>query len=235
MLEVSGITVRYGVREVLSDVSLRVGKGEMVTVIGANGAGKTTCLRAISGLLKPVRGAITFQGERIDARKPHELLSMGIAHVPEGRLLFPEMTVMEHLELGAVRAPADAPPYAQRRERCFELFPRVKERQQQRAGTLSGGEQQMVAIARGLMSAPKLLMLDEPSLGLAPVVVDTLADIIVDLHKRGLGILLVEQRVELALRLADRGYVLETGRVVLEDSASSLVENPGVKQAFLGV
>jgi branched-chain amino acid transport system ATP-binding protein len=235
MLELSGITVRYGAREVLSDVSLRVGKGEMVTVIGANGAGKTTCLRTISGLLKPVRGTITFDGRRIDGKAPHQLLAMGIAHVPEGRLLFPDMTVKEHLELGAVRAPPEAPSYEERLERCFELFPRVRERQQQRAGTLSGGEQQMVAIARGLMSSPRLLMLDEPSLGLAPVVVDTLGDIIVDLHRQGLGILLVEQRVELALRLADRGYVLETGRIVLEDAAASLVENPGVKQAFLGI
>jgi branched-chain amino acid transport system ATP-binding protein len=235
MLELSGITVRYGAREVLSNVSLRVGKGEMVTVIGANGAGKTTCLRTISGLLKPVRGTITFDGRRIDGKAPHQLLAMGIAHVPEGRLLFPDMTVKEHLELGAVRAPPEAPSYEERLERCFELFPRVRERQQQRAGTLSGGEQQMVAIARGLMSSPRLLMLDEPSLGLAPVVVDTLGDIIVDLHRQGLGILLVEQRVELALRLADRGYVLETGRIVLEDAAASLVENPGVKQAFLGI
>lgn len=235
MLELAGVTVHYGLREVLSDVSLRVGKGEMVTVIGANGAGKTTCLRTISGLLKPTRGTVNFDGRQINGIAPHRLLSMGIAHVPEGRLLFPEMTVIEHLELGAVRAPSDAPSYSKRLDRCFELFPRVKERQQQRAGTLSGGEQQMVAIARGLMSSPRLLMLDEPSLGLAPVVVDTLADIIVELHGEGLGILLVEQRVELALRLADRGYVLETGRVVLEDIAASLIQNPGVKQAFLGI
>jgi branched-chain amino acid transport system ATP-binding protein len=235
MLKLTDVTVSYGLRKALSGVSLEVGQGEFVTLVGANGAGKTTCLKTISGLLKPGAGNIEFMGERINGTAPHRLLEMGLAHVPEGRLLFPEMTVLEHLELGAVRAPADAPPFAERLEWCYTLFPRVKERRQQDAGTLSGGEQQMVAIARGLMSAPKLLMLDEPSLGLAPVIVDVLADIVRDLHRGGLSVLLVEQRVDLALRLADRGYVLETGRIVLADRASALLHNPEVKQAFLGI
>ncbi len=160
---------------------------------------------------------------------------MGLAHVPEGRLLFPEMTVMEHLELGAVRARPGPRSFEEKVEWNFALFPRLKERRDQRAGTLSGGEQQMVAIARGLMSTPRLLMLDEPSLGLAPIVVDALADVISALHREGLTILLVEQRVDSALKLANRGYVLETGRVALEDSAAALLQNPQVKQAYLGV
>jgi branched-chain amino acid transport system ATP-binding protein len=235
MLSVTGMSVRYGLREALSDVSFTVNEGELVTLIGANGAGKTTCLKTISGLLKPSKGRIEFLGQRIDGLAPHRLLAMGLAHVPEGRLLFPEMTVMEHLELGAVRARPETRSFEDKIEWNFTLFPRLKERRDQRAGTLSGGEQQMVAIARGLMSTPRLLMLDEPSLGLAPIVVDALADVISALHRDGLTILLVEQRVDLALKLANRGYVLETGRVALQDSAAALLQNPQVKQAYLGV
>jgi branched-chain amino acid transport system ATP-binding protein len=235
MLNVTEMSVRYGLREALSEVSFTVKEGELVTLIGANGAGKTTCLKTISGLLKPSKGRIEFLGQRIDGLAPHRLLAMGLAHVPEGRLLFPEMTVMEHLELGAVRARPATRSFEDKLEWNFTLFPRLKERRDQRAGTLSGGEQQMVAIARGLMSTPRLLMLDEPSLGLAPIVVDALADVISALHRDGLTILLVEQRVDLALKLANRGYVLETGRIALQDSAAALLQNPQVKQAYLGV
>ena len=234
MLKLSGITVRYGLREALSGIDLEVQQGELVTLVGTNGAGKSTTLRTISGLLKPVAGTLEFMGRNVAGMAPHQLLSLGMAHVPEGRLLFPEMSVLEHLELGAMRAAPGGRSYKDRLEWCYSLFPKLLERGSQKAGTLSGGEQQMVAIGRGLMSQPKLLMLDEPSLGLAPVVVDMLGDVIHQLHGEGLTILLVEQRVDLALRLADRGYVLETGRVVLHDRASALLENPMVKQAYLG-
>ncbi len=235
MLKLTDVRVRYGTREALQGISFSVAQGELVTLIGSNGAGKTTSLRTISGLLAPHGGRIEFLGQNVGGYPAHRLLSMGMAHVPEGRLLFPDMTVFEHLELGATRAASDALRFADRVDWCFSLFPKLKERRAQRAGTLSGGEQQMVAISRGLMSAPKLLMLDEPSLGLAPIVVDTLADVISALHAQGITVLLVEQRVDLALKLANRGYVIETGRVVLEGTAEALLENPQVKQAFLGV
>ena len=234
MLRLSGITVRYGLREALTDIDIEVKQGELITLVGANGAGKTTCLRTISGLLRPAAGRLEFLGQDVVGKAPHQLLALGMAHVPEGRLLFPEMTVLEHLELGAMRAARGGRSFSDQLERCHNLFPKLLERRSQKAGTLSGGEQQMVAIARGLMSSPKLLMLDEPSLGLAPVVVDSLGDVIHQLHQEGLTVLLVEQRVDLALKLADRGYVLETGRVVLHDRADALLENPMVKQAYLG-
>ena len=234
MLRLSGITVRYGLREALTDIDIEVKQGELITLIGANGAGKTTCLRTISGLLRPAAGRLEFLGQDVVGKAPHQLLALGMAHVPEGRLLFPEMTVLEHLELGAMRAERGGRSFSDQLERCHNLFPKLLERRSQKAGTLSGGEQQMVAIARGLMSSPKLLMLDEPSLGLAPVVVDSLGDVIHQLHQEGLTVLLVEQRVDLALKLADRGYVLETGRVVLHDRADALLQNPMVKQAYLG-
>lgn len=234
MLRLSGITVRYGLREALTDIDIEVKQGELITLVGANGAGKTTCLRTISGLLRPAAGRLEFLGQDVVGKAPHQLLALGMAHVPEGRLLFPEMTVLEHLELGAMRAARGGRSFSEQLERCHNLFPKLLERRSQKAGTLSGGEQQMVAIARGLMSSPKLLMLDEPSLGLAPVVVDSLGDVIHQLHQEGLTVLLVEQRVDLALKLADRGYVLETGRVVLHDRADALLENPMVKQAYLG-
>jgi len=234
VLKLSGITVRYGLREALTDIDIEVKQGELITLVGANGAGKTTCLRTISGLLRPAAGRLEFLGQDVVGKAPHQLLALGMAHVPEGRLLFPEMTVLEHLELGAMRAARGGRSFSDQLERCHNLFPKLLERRSQKAGTLSGGEQQMVAIARGLMSSPKLLMLDEPSLGLAPVVVDSLGDVIHQLHQEGLTVLLVEQRVDLALKLADRGYVLETGRVVLHDRADALLENPMVKQAYLG-
>ncbi len=234
MLKVSGLKVRYGNREALHGIDLEVGTGEIVTLVGSNGAGKTTTLKAISGILRATGGQVEFGGERIDRMSPHAIIARGVVHVPEGRLLFADMTVMEHLELGALRAPSGRAGYARRLDWAFELFPVLKERVAQRAGTMSGGQQQMVAIARGLMAEPKCLMLDEPSLGLAPIVVDTLADTILTLHRAGIAILLVEQRVDLALRLADRAYVLETGRVVLSGAADALAEDDRVREAYLG-
>jgi len=235
MLKVTGLRVRYGQREAVHGIDFEVRAGEIVTLVGSNGAGKTTTLKAISGVIRPSGGTVEFEGKRIDGLPPHAIIERGVAHIPEGRLLFKDMTVVEHLELGAIRAPRHGMNFQQRQERAFELFPRLKERRDQRAGTMSGGEQQMLAIARGLMSGPKMLMLDEPSLGLAPIIVDTLADAIRSLHKDGIVILLVEQRVDMALQLADRGYVVETGRIVLEDRADALLVNPKVKEAYLGV
>jgi branched-chain amino acid transport system ATP-binding protein len=234
MLEVSDLSFRYGRHEVLHGVSLKVREGEIVTLVGSNGAGKTTLLKTISGLRQPSAGTIIFSGERIDRMAPHKIIELGLVQVPEGRLLFPAMTVLEHLELGALRASSSAAPYATRLERVFALFPILAERRQQKAGTLSGGQQQMVAIGRGLMAHPRCLMLDEPSLGLAPIMVDTLADIVTTLHKEGLTTLIVEQRVDLALRLAQRGYVMETGRIVIEDSAEKLLGDARVREAYLG-
>ena len=233
MLEIANLHVRYGRREVLHGVNLSVRQGEIVTLVGSNGAGKTTLLKTISGLVRPSDGSIMFDGERIDRMQPHAIIVRGLVQIPEGRLLFPQMTVLEHLELGGLRAESRAEPAAAL-DRVFGLFPILAERRQQKAGTLSGGQQQMVAIGRGLMAAPRCLMLDEPSLGLAPIMVDTLADTIVSLHESGLTILLVEQRVDLALRLADRGYVMETGRIVLEDKADALLADERVREAYLG-
>ena len=235
MLELAGVSVHYGRVQALTDVSIEVEPGELVTLVGANGAGKTTALKTISGLLRPSAGHIRFDGPRIDGVASHRIVSLGVAHIPEGRQLFPEMTVMEHLELGALRAQDAQRTLRERLPWVFGLFPILEERQRQLAGTLSGGEQQMLAIGRGLMSGPKLLMLDEPSLGLAPLVVDTLGEVIRSLHRDGLTILLVEQNVHLALELADRGYVLETGRVIIAARAQDLLENALVKQAYLGL
>jgi len=238
VLKLDGVKVRYGRREVIHDLSLTVGEREIVTLVGSNGAGKTTTLKTISGLLRPVAGRIEFDGKRIDTMQPHEIIAHGVVHVPEGRLLFADMTVYEHIELGAIRANGagrkEARSFADRVEWIYSIFPILKERRDQKGGTLSGGQQQMLAIARGLMAEPRCLMLDEPSLGLAPIMVDQLADAIRSLHEAGLTILLVEQRVDLALRLADRGYVLETGNLVLEDKADALLNNPRVKAAYLG-
>jgi len=233
VLEIANLHVRFGRREVLHGVNLSVRQGEIVTLVGSNGAGKTTLLKTISGLVRPSDGTIVFDGERIDRMQPHAIIARGLAQIPEGRLLLPQMTVLEHLELGGLRAENRAEPAAAL-DRVFGLFPILAERRHQKAGTLSGGQQQMVAIGRGLMAAPRCLMLDEPSLGLAPIMVDTLADTIVSLHKLGLTILLVEQRVDLALRLADRGYVMETGRIVLEDKADALLADERVREAYLG-
>ena len=233
MLEIANLHVRFGRREVLHGVNLSVRQGEIVTLVGSNGAGKTTLLKTISGLVRPSDGSIVFDGERIDRMQPHAIIARGLVQIPEGRLLFPQMTVLEHLELGGLRAANRAQPTAAL-DRVFGLFPILAERRHQKAGTLSGGQQQMVAIGRGMMAAPRCLMLDEPSLGLAPIMVDALADTIVSLHKSGLTILLVEQRVDLALRLADRGYVMETGRIVLEDKAAALLADERVREAYLG-
>jgi branched-chain amino acid transport system ATP-binding protein len=234
VLEVRDLDVAHGEVMALRGVGLTVGEGESVAVIGANGAGKSTLLRTISALLRPRCGAITFDGVRVDHLPPYEVAALGIAHVPEGRRVLPEMTVEENLELGAFLPR----PKARRKETLawvYEIFPRLAERRRQRAGTLSGGEQQMLAIGRGLMLRPRLLMLDEPSLGLAPLIVDATFEKIAEVHKEGIGILLVEQNVQRALALADRGYVLEGGQVVLQGPSQSLLENPHVKVAYLGL
>ncbi len=234
MLEVRGIDVAYGDVAALRGVELAVGERESVAVIGANGAGKSTLLRAVSGLLRPRSGAILFAGARLDRLAPYDIAALGIAHVPEGRRVLPEMTVEENLELGAYLPR----PRARRRETLgwvYEIFPRLAERRRQQAGTLSGGEQQMLAVGRGLMLRPRLLMLDEPSLGLAPLVVEVTFGKIADIRREGIGILLVEQNVQRALGLADRGYVLEGGRVVLHGTSQSLLDDPHVKVAYLGL
>lgn len=234
MLEVKNLSVYYGKAQALHDVNLRVDKGEIVTIIGPNGTGKTALLRAISGLLKPTEGTIKFQGERIDKLPPHEIVKRGIAHCPERRRLFPEMTVMENLELGAYLR-KDAEKIRNDLETVIKLFPLLKERKSQEARTLSGGEQQMLAIARALMSNPKLLMLDEPSLGLAPIIREKLTNAIYEIERSGVTILMVEQDVGLALSLCDRGYVFEEGSVCMEGSRRYLKDNPRIKKAYLGI
>ena len=235
MLELRQVSIHYGKRQAVSELSLQVQAGEIVTLVGGNGAGKTTTLKAISGLLPLSGGQIWWDGERIDGLGSHQILAKGVAHVPEGRLLFKDMTVLAHLQLGNLRSPLGKQGLADSLQQMFELFPILKERQQQLAGTLSGGQQQMLAIARGLMAKPRLLMLDEPSLGLAPIVIDTLADIIRLLHSQGMSILLVEQRVDLALQLAQRAYVMETGRITLSGDAAEMRTRPEVRQAYLGL
>jgi len=234
MLRASDIHVSYGGVQALRGVSLHVNEGELVTLIGANGAGKTTLLMTISGLLKLTSGAVEFLGKKIDRLRPHRIVELGIAHVPQERRLFPEMTVLENLELGAYRS-ANAKEVKQKLQEIYRYFAVLGERGNQKAGTLSGGEQQMLAIARGLMLSPKLLLLDEPSMGLAPVIVEELGKIIHKLHEDGVTILLVEQNVHLALEIADRGYVLETGRVTASGNASSLSRSELVKKAYLGM
>ena len=234
MLEVTELDVAYGEVPALRGVSLTVADSECVSVIGANGAGKSTLLRAISGLLRLRRGAIHFAGQPLDRMPPYDIAGLGIAHVPEGRRVLPDLTVEENLELGAY-LPG---PKQRRRETLawiYEIFPRLLERRRQRAGTLSGGEQQMLAIGRGLMLRPRLLMLDEPSLGLAPIIVDATFEKIAQVRKEGIGILLVEQNVQRAMGLADRAYVLEGGRVVLSGSSRDVLNDPHVKVAYLGL
>ena len=233
MLDLSGVNVLYGDLQVIWDVSLRFEKGEVIAILGPNGAGKSTILKTISGLLKPKSGEIKFLDRRIDGLQPHQIVELGISHVPEGRHLFPQMTVLENLEMGAYL------PRARREkdeslERVFRLFPILKERKDQLAGTLSGGEQQMLVIGRGLMSNPTLLMLDEPSLGLAPMLVSKTFDIVKKINEEGTTILLVEQNIHYALELAHRAYLLETGRIVLEGEGAELLNNPYVKKAYLG-
>jgi branched-chain amino acid transport system ATP-binding protein len=234
LLEVRGLDVFYGDVQVLWDVSFRVKPGEIVALIGANGAGKTTTLATVSSLLKPRRGSVEFEGKPIHTRAAHEMVSLGIAHVPEARRLFPGMTVQENLLLGALT------PEAKRRrpemlEKVYALFPRLKERARQPAGTLSGGEQQMAAIGRGLMLKPRLLMLDEPSLGLSPLLVAEIFRVVREVHEAGVTVLLVEQNVFRTLTVADRAYVLESGRIVLEGKGSDLLADPHVREAYLGI
>jgi branched-chain amino acid transport system ATP-binding protein len=234
LLRVDGIEVGYGDLTAVRDVSLEVREGEAVALIGANGAGKTTTLRAVSGLLPLRRGRIEFEGQRLDGLGPAEIVARGIAHVPEGRQLFPSMTVRENLELGA-RTRAARAARVETLERVFELFPRLRERGAQLAGTLSGGEQQMCAIGRGLMSRPRLLMLDEPSLGLAPVLVKAIFEDLGRINGQGLTVLLVEQNVLRSLHLAHRGYVLENGRMTLSGPRDDLLASGHIKQAYLGL
>jgi branched-chain amino acid transport system ATP-binding protein len=233
MLALDSVTLHRGTTRVLDRVSLTVNEGELVALIGANGAGKTTVLRTISGILAPSAGTITFRGKPIQGADPDVIVRLGIAHCPEERKIWPQMTVQEHLELGAfIRT--DAGEIANDMAQVFDAFPVLKERREQLAGTLSGGQQQMLAIGRALMSRPQLILFDEPSLGLAPIMVETIGTMIAGVRDRGATVLLVEQNAALALRLADRAYVLETGRVILEGPAKELVANPEVHRAYLG-
>ncbi len=234
LLKVEEIHTFYGSFEALKGVSLEVSEGEIVTILGANGAGKSTLLRTISGLLHPTVGTISFNGKRIDGVPPDMIVKLGISQCPEGRMLFPEMPVYKNLELGAYVRRGDRDLTGKTKEKIFELFPILKERQKQAAGTLSGGEQQMLAIGRALMSDPRLLMLDEPSLGLAPLVVVHIMDTLAQIKKKGTAILLVEQNAAESLRIANHGYVFEIGVVVLADSSKNLMNNEKVKQAYIG-
>jgi branched-chain amino acid transport system ATP-binding protein len=234
LLSVRGVRAAYRGVVALWDVSFEVAQGEVVTLLGSNGAGKTTTLRTISGLLTAVNGTISFAGQDITHARSDQIVELGIVHVPEGRQLWPRMSVLENLELGAYLPRAKA-NRTDSLERVFNLFPRLKERRFQAAGTLSGGERQMCALARGLMGLPRLLMLDEPSLGLAPRLVSEMFDTLRVLRQEGLTVLLVEQSVHLALEFADRGYVLETGRVALSGPCAELLTNPRVRSAYLGV
>lgn len=232
MLKVEDINVYYGAIHAIHGVSFDVNEGEIVTLIGANGAGKSTILKTVSGLLRSRTGSLTFDGHKISNMPPHKLVSLGLAHVPEGRRIFQHMTVLENLELGAYTKPASG--IDADLEKVFEQFPRLKERRRQIAGTLSGGEQQMLAMGRALMSHPKLLMLDEPSMGLAPILVEQIFDIIKMLHSGGTTILLVEQNAQMALSIADRAYVLETGEITLSGTGEELKKSDKVRKAYLG-
>ncbi len=234
MLTIDNLHIKYGNVEALKGISLLVNEGELVTLIGSNGAGKSTTLRAVSGLLRPAKGSILFQGVRIDQLPPYAILELGVGHVPERRELFPEMTVLENLELGAYRA-KDKNRFGEKLGKIYKYFPILEERKYQAAGTLSGGEQQMLAIGRGLMANPKIILLDEPSLGLSPLLVEKLGEIVKTLHQEGLTIVLVEQNAYMALNLADRAYVLETGSIVLEGPSKDLLRNDRVKKAYLGI
>lgn len=232
MLQVDQINVYYGAIHAVKDVSLRVDEGEIVTLIGANGAGKTTTLQTISGLLHPRSGAISFREQNITGVPAHKLVSRGMAQVPEGRRVFLQMTVEENLQMGAFTRPGSE--IAGGIEEVYERFPRLKERRRQIAGTLSGGEQQMLAMGRALMSRPQLLMLDEPSMGLAPILVQQIFEIIKELHQAGATILLVEQNAEMALQVADRAYVMESGQITLSGTGAELAQSDAIKKAYLG-
>jgi branched-chain amino acid transport system ATP-binding protein len=232
LLELDDVHTYYGNIAALSGISLTVEEGEIVTLIGSNGAGKSTTLRSISGLTPPREGSIQFDGEEIGETPPQEIVQRGISQSPEGRRIFDRMTVRENLELGAyLRRDTNV---ASDMDRVFDLFPRLKEREKQKAGTMSGGEQQMLAIGRALMASPKLLLLDEPSMGLAPVLVERIYETVAEINKQGTTILLVEQNANFALEVSERAYVLETGTVALSDKASALRENPEVQRAYLG-
>ena len=233
MLEVQNLTCNYGSVPALKDVSLTVEEGEVVALIGANGAGKSTLLRTISGLIHPMSGQVTFLSKRISHLAPHAVVRLGIAHVPEGRLVFAPMTVVDNLKMGAYRR-KDQKQIKSDMERMFEYFPALEKRRKQLAGSLSGGEQQMLAVARALMVSPRLVLMDEPSMGLSPILVETVADIVVNMQRDGLSVLLVEQNAALALSVANKAYVLEIGRVVLEGDAKVVASDDRVRKAYLG-
>jgi branched-chain amino acid transport system ATP-binding protein len=234
LLELENVHTYYGRIHALKGVSLRVEEGEIVTLIGANGAGKSTTLRTISGLVKTQHGSVRLRGKEITRMLPHDIVIAGVGHVPEGRGIFPRLTVRENLAMGAFTV-SDQAEVSRRMEMVFQLFPRLKERLNQKGGTLSGGEQQMLATARGLMLKPHILLMDEPSMGLAPVLVENIFDVMRELNKReGMTILLVEQNAQMALKYAARAYVLETGRIVLSGAAQEIAQNPDVKKAYLG-
>jgi branched-chain amino acid transport system ATP-binding protein len=233
LLTVSNLEVCYGVISALQDVSLQIAPGEIVTLIGSNGAGKTTLLRTISGLIQQRRGTIIFDSVDVSTKRPHEIVRLGMSHVPEGRQVFPAHSVRENLLLGGYQDP-DWIRIRHNLDRCYSLFPVLAERREQRAGTLSGGEQQMLAIGRALMAQPKLLLLDEPSLGLAPLIVRKIFEIIREIAASGTTVFLVEQNAHMALAIAHRAYVLQTGRVIKSDDAKKLLEDPDVKKAYLG-
>jgi branched-chain amino acid transport system ATP-binding protein len=233
VLELKNVTVSYDIATALWDVSLSVEDGKIVSMIGSNGAGKSTALRTISGVIHPKTGTISLDGEKIDQLPPHQIARLGISHVPEGRRIFPHLSVMENLTMGALPV-KDAKRTEELLRNVFTLFPILSERTAQMGGTLSGGQQQMLAIGRGLMSDPKVLLLDEPSLGLAPIIVDSVFDVVTRLNRQGQTILLVEQNAYRSLEIAHYAYVLETGRITLEGEASVLIDHPHVKKAYLG-
>lgn len=233
MLTIENLEVSYGRAQVLWGVSLNINEGEIIALVGANGAGKTTLLKTISGIVKQRSGKISYDGKPFDKLSSRDIVKMGIVHVPEGRKLFPEMSILENLMMGAYKVPKQE--REKRLDQVFTLFPVLKERMKQLAGTLSGGEQQMVALARGLMAGPRLLMLDEPSLGLAPLVVERIFEAVMKIHQEGVTVLLVEQNVHEALELANRGYVLENGKIALEGAGNELLGNEHVRCAYLGI
>ena len=234
LLELRNVQVRYGVIEAVRGINLTVNEGEIVTLIGGNGAGKTTTLRAISMVHPPSSGEILFKGEDITGLPSHDVVDRGIIQVPEGRHIFPSMSVYENLEMGAFQRRPPKKEFEEGVERVFGMFPRLKERRTQRGGTLSGGEQQMLAIGRAIMSNPKILMLDEPSMGLAPQIVERVFEVIEEVNQAGIPVLLIEQNAQMALQAADRGYVIETGEIVLDDNADKLLGNDDVRKAYLG-
>jgi branched-chain amino acid transport system ATP-binding protein len=235
LLKLDNIHSYYGHIHALKGVSITVDEGEIVTLIGSNGAGKSTTLRTISGLLTPRQGQVLLRDQRIDRMPPHEIVKLGISQAPEGRRIFPRLTVLENLEMGAYIHKSDTSKYQEDLDRVFTLFPRLRERVEQLGGTLSGGEQQMLAIARALMTRPRVMLLDEPSMGLAPVLVEQIFEIVKQINEQGTTVLLVEQNALMSLAIAHRGYVLQTGQIVLEDHAARLSKNEMVQKAYLGM